>query len=143
MRLALANPILAVTAERFCEARDQSKSRNSWRRGFLSTDPPSMMAGHRCWLLDRSPFSYTAGVAISPDGELTNLFNHGPRGDGRRLLHHAVRQGARSVNCFDGFLLDYYKSAGFREVGRLKFDPAFAHDWLPEFGKPDVIFMER
>jgi hypothetical protein len=48
---------------------------------------------------------------------------------------------AKTVDFYDGFLTDYYTSAGFMIGGRVPFDPQYAHDWIEERdGRPDVIF---
>lgn len=49
------------------------------------------------------------------------------------LLHRAMGEGARKLDCFDGFLPGYYAKHGWREVRR-------ESNWTE--GGPDVVYME-
>ena len=60
-----------------------------------------------------------AGCCITRDGELVALYNKGVKGEGRRIVDQAIQQGAYHLNCFDGKLVDYYKSFGFVEYNRV------------------------
>ena len=73
----------------------------------------------------------TGGFGVL-NGELIGLFAW-PGTWGVWLLHRAMGEGARSLNCFDGFLPEYYAKHGWREVRR---EP----NYRP--GGPDVIYME-
>lgn len=83
------------------------------------------------------------GFMVTADGELVNLFNWGRPGDGRLAVRHAVAHGARRLNCYDGFLADYYRRLGFVERARAPFSPALAPEgWdYASRGCPDVVFM--
>ena len=83
------------------------------------------------------------GFMVAPNRELVNLFNRGRPGDGRLAVAHAIAHGASRLNCYDGFLADYYRALGFVETGRAPFDPALAPEgWdYAERGRPDVVFM--
>lgn len=86
----------------------------------------------------------TAGFAIQPDNELTQVFNYGPKGQGAAAVRAAITLGANHLNCFDGYLTGYYERLGFTEVERVPFDPALApEDWSSDDGTPDVVFMAR
>jgi hypothetical protein len=61
--------------------------------------------------------------------ELCNLW--GP-GYGSRLVADALHNGAEVLDCFDGFLPEFYARHGFVEVTR---EP----NWTP--GGPDVVYM--
>lgn len=80
-------------------------------------------------------------------GDLRGLFalEVAPRGAGAALAASATRAGlARSLDCFEGYLSRLYASLGWREVGRVAFDPAQAPEaWRPEDGAPDVVFMRH
>ena len=56
------------------------------------------------------------------------------KGSGNWLLDHAIKDGATRLNCFDGYLVNFYKARGFVEVNR-------EANWTA--GEPDVVFMER
>lgn len=83
--------------------------------------------------------SWWSGYAISPTGELINLFSL-QRGRGAGLIAEAVRNGARHLNCYAGPLVAIYEKAGFKVVRREPYDPDKAEVPLPYC--PDVVFME-
>lgn len=82
---------------------------------------------HMCFL---SPSRHT-GFAISPNGELCSLWSK--EGQGRIAVATAILLGARHLNCFDGYLVDFYSKLGFHEYKR---EP----NWTE--GQPDVVFMK-
>ena len=74
-----------------------------------------------------------AGFVISREGDLQQVFNASDeKGIGAHLIRHAIDKGARTLDCFDGFLPSYYSRFGFEEVGR-------EANWTP--GGPDVVYM--
>lgn len=74
-----------------------------------------------------------AGFAVRKDGEL--VFVHSiARGLGAALIEVAVRAGADHLDCFDGYLPEFYARHGFVETSR---EP----NWTD--GEPDVVFMAR
>ncbi len=87
-----------------------------------------------------------AGFVISANGELQNLFNNsGTKGLGVAGVKRAIAEGARSLNAYDGFLTPFYEKLGFRETGRMKFDPKHAPPNMPKeimAKRPDVVLME-
>lgn len=72
------------------------------------------------------------GFVISDSGELTNVFSE-TKCMGDYLLKRARLLGASRLDCFDGYLVDFYKRHGFEECRREK-------NWTD--GQPDVVFME-
>jgi len=72
------------------------------------------------------------GYAIDGTGELTSLFST-IKGEGTNLVRSAIKNGAKHLDCFDGFLPTFYKKFGFIEVKRVP-------NWTE--GEPDVVFME-
>jgi hypothetical protein len=83
----------------------------------------------------------TARCFLSTDGltgfvvdgaDLQGLFNVGPAGRGSLAVQHALRNGARTLDCFAPFLPRYYARHGFI-VDRLE------ANWTP--GGPDVAYM--
>jgi DNA (cytosine-5)-methyltransferase 1 len=84
------------------------------------------------------------GFFVSVEGELRNLFNYGQRGRGKDAVRLAIAKGGVRLDCFDGFLVDYYQQFGFRETGRVTFDDQYAPaGWnYIKLGRPDVVFME-
>ena len=87
-----------------------------------------------------------AGFVITADGGLQNVFNNsGTKGLGAVGVKRAIAEGARNLDAYDGFLTPFYEKLGFRETGRVKFDPKYAPPNLPKeiaARKPDVVFME-
>lgn len=86
-----------------------------------------------------------AGYAITPEEELVGLFNYSDiKGLGKELVIDAIAKGARTLNCFSGFLPKYYAQFGFVEIDRIKWDDQYApKDWdYMTKGKPDIIYME-
>jgi len=61
----------------------------------------------------------------------------------RELLQQAIEDGGRTLDCYSGRLPEFYQSEGFRETGRIEFNPEFAPDDFnsERFGEPDVVFM--
>jgi hypothetical protein len=86
------------------------------------------------------------GIAISPDGDLQNVFNNGgARRAATEALLEGLRRGGKTLDCFDGFLPDFYAQFGFSETGGMQFNRDFA---LPGWDykaddEPDVVFPAR
>jgi hypothetical protein len=122
--------------ERFNEA-----VRANPRREFLSELTPLELAQARVFLSEDGK----AGFVLSPEGDLQNVFRNpgGKPGAGRAAVDEAVQMGAKTLDAYDGFLPHMYEEAGFREVGRMKFDPGLAPDgWDAErYDSPDIVFM--
>lgn len=76
----------------------------------------------------------SAGFAVSADGDLQSVFNYGQGGRGAALVTAAIGAGARTLDCFDGFLPAFYARHGFRVVRR-------EANWTA--GGPDVVYMSR
>ena len=73
-----------------------------------------------------------SGYCIKDDSEIVCLFSL-IKGRGKQLLNCAINCGGAKLDCFDGYLTDFYKSSGFKEVRR-------EANWN-SYG-PDVIYME-
>lgn len=86
----------------------------------------------RCKLFLAMDGNTVAGGFGVLNGELIGLFAW-PGTWGVWLLLRAMDEGATRLNCFDGFLPEYYAKYGWREVRR---EPNY------EAGGPDVIYME-
>jgi hypothetical protein len=73
-----------------------------------------------------------SGFGVDAEGTLIGVFSL-VKGRGEELIWDAVlHQGATKLDCFDGFLPDYYKRFGFTETERVP-------NWMA--GEPDVVFM--
>lgn len=118
----------------FITARDKST-----RQQYLSPLKPDDLSEHT--LLTNK--DKTVGAAIDPQGDLQNVFNNGgPKGAAADVIVASIDKGARTLDCYDGHLPEYYAQFGFKETGRIKFNPEFAHGWdVNKQGQPDVVFM--
>jgi hypothetical protein len=74
-----------------------------------------------------------SGFGVNAEGDLIGLFSL-VKGRGSDLIGWAIRLGAETLDCFDGFLPTLYGRHGFRETRR-------EQNWTP--GGPDVVFMAR
>lgn len=126
---------IEVTAEEFLAARDKSP-----RREFLSYNVPGELDGFLCVLSE----DRLLGFSVGSDGEISNVFNLGKKGQGGEAVNAAIECGGDHLNCFDGYLPDYYKQFGFVETSRVPFDRSLAPaEWnYARYGTPDVVFME-
>ncbi|WDS51795.1 acetyltransferase [Streptomyces phage Triumph] len=90
--------------------------------------PHEMPRSHAYYLTD----DFQSGFGVAKDGTLVGLFSL-VKGRGEDLVWDAVtHKGATKLDCFDGFLPEFYKRFGFVETERVP-------NWTP--GEPDVVFM--
>lgn len=85
----------------------------------------------RYFIHDDDPDRGFSGYAVRADGELVFVWSCG-RGEGDALVRSALANGAVYLDCFDGYLVDFYARHGFRVVKRVS-------NWTP--GGPDVVYM--
>lgn len=112
----------------------------SIRSSYLSHLSPSDLAGSQLFVSKDGK----VGVAVSPQGDIGNLFNNGgPHGAGAEAMAQAIDHGGRVLDAFDGFLVKNYARMGFVETGRMPFNRDFApKGWdYAKQGTPDVVFM--
>lgn len=86
-----------------------------------------------------------AGFAITKEKELICLFKQTSVVNikGWQIAREAGYEGARTLNCFDGFLVEMYRKAGWVVSYTLPFcDDLAPDDWdYDRDGRPDVVFM--
>jgi hypothetical protein len=127
----------ASESERFLAALRRNE--HTWS---VSEPELERLAGARLFLTADE----TAGYAIYPDGELGSVFRNadGVKGAGYEGTLQGAHQGAQWLNVYDlPKLRGTYEQAGFVEVARLRWDPAYA-EHLPAHisaQEPDVVFM--
>lgn len=130
-----------VAPEQFTTSVEDLIEREPEMGAFLSEHPPEELEDHR--LLQTS--DGTAGVAISPDGDIQNLHKtpDAPDGAGEAMLREAIEAGGRTLDNYDTFLTQLYGRNGFREAARMKFNPEYApEEWdYDSYAQPDVVFM--
>ena len=92
--------------------------------------------------------------AITKEGDLQSVIRMGDsKFTSDNMLDLAVRQGAKTLDCFDTILPATYKKFGFKETGRMKWDdqfkPTAPKEWdynlYKKFndGRPAVVEMKR
>lgn len=126
--------------EEFAENIETMVEENPEMGAFLSEHPPEELEDHALYTSSEG----VAGIGVSEEGDIQNLHNHtGPPGIGSEFLERGIEDGGRTLDCYDGHLRELYADHGFREVGRIEFDPEYAPDgWnFEDYGEPDVVFM--
>lgn len=76
---------------------------------------------------------FRSGFCIRPDGELCLVFSVA-KNRGKLLIRHAIKYGANKLDCFDGYLPNFYANHGFKEIRR-------ESNWTPN--GPDIVYMSR
>ncbi|WJN62617.1 hypothetical protein [Streptomyces phage phiScoe1] len=103
---------------------------SSERIADATSKPAEMPRGARYYLTA----DFQSGFGVAKDGTLIGLFSL-VKGRGEDMVWDAVlHRGASKLDCFDGFLPEYYKRFGFVETERVA-------NWTP--GEPDVVFMSQ
>lgn len=92
-----------------------------------ATSPLETSDGARYFLAE----DWLSGYVVRADGELTNVWSV-ERGRGDDLMTSALANGAVYLDCFDGYLSEFYARHGFVGLKRVP-------NWTP--GEPDVIYM--
>ncbi|MEU5403728.1 hypothetical protein ABZ348_31055 [Streptomyces sp. NPDC005963] len=115
-----------VTAHFYFGALTQARRASKLVAGATSK-PAEMPKGARYFLAD----DLMSGFGIDGDGTLIGVFSL-IKGRGEGMVTHAIKSGARKLDCFDGFLPGYYERFGFVETERVP-------NWTQ--GEPDVVFM--
>ncbi|MFJ3775240.1 hypothetical protein ACIPX0_26440 [Streptomyces sp. NPDC090075] len=101
--------------------------RISERIADATSAPEEMPHEARYFITD----DFRSGFGVTHDGTFIGLFSL-VKGRGGDLVEAAITQGGRKLDCFDGFLPDYYRQFGFVETERVA-------NWTA--GEPDVVFM--
>lgn len=129
----------------FTQTTDYTAFNDALRRNprpwFLTEHTPEELADSKVFL---SPDG-ESGFVLSAERDLQNVFRNpdGVPGSGREAVKTAIREGAATLDAYDGFLPDFYQQEGFQIVGRMKWVDEFAPPGWPydEYGRPDVLFM--
>ena len=132
-----------VSLEEFVEVRDQMAPE---RKPFVTLYSPEELrteyAGSRYYVSEQH--DGLVGYAVSPSGELFNLFNNsGVRGVGQDAISHATQHGATNLFAFD-LLEDMYARHGFEVTKREAWNPEYApENWdYDKHGTPGVVYMD-
>ena len=126
--------------DEFLSARD-AFARSGGEVENLSPAGREELAGRRTFLSADGLTGYT----VDRDGDFGNLFNNrGPVGAGQAGVVDGIRNGARTLDCYDGYLPKVYARYGYVVTGRVRFDPRFAPPgWPAAKDSPDVVFMRH
>lgn len=116
-----------VTSQNFSAAVEAAMVLSPKVNEFLSHGVD--YSSHKVFLTEDS----LSGFAISPEGDLQSVFSLA-KGRGEFLVREAVKQGAETLDCFDGYLPSFYQKMGFVEIKR-------EANWTE--GGPDVVYMAR
>ncbi|MET8111202.1 hypothetical protein [Streptomyces prasinus] len=123
-----AATVYPASLSEYRAALDWARS-GSARIADATSAPEEMPQSARYYLTS----DFQSGFGVDADGTLIGLFST-VKGRGEGLVWSAVlHKGAEKLDCFDGFLVDYYKRFGFVETERVA-------NWTP--GEPDVVFMD-
>ncbi len=85
------------------------------------------------------------GYALTPEKDLVNVFNvSGQKGAGIDAVIDAIGRGAKTLDCYDGYLKKYYEEFGFKEYKSDPWNDLYTpENWnLKTYGKPDIIYMK-
>ena len=94
----------------------------------MTTAPRYLPEGARYYLASDNK----SGFGIN-GSELIAVFSR-EQGRGDAIVYSAIENGARKLDCFDGYLTEFYGRHGFTEDYRVA-------NWSP--GGPDVVFMSH
>lgn len=133
--------VTEATPEEFNDAVRQRMDEDPEMAAFLTEHDPEEFEDYTLLTAEGG----LAGAAVSPEGDIQNVFalDDAERFTGRVVFEKAIEAGGRTLDCYDGYLRDFYDEYGFRETGRMEFNPEFAPEGFNEekFGHPDVVFM--
>jgi hypothetical protein len=111
----------------YTQALRRARSKSQLIAAATST-PEEMPASYAYYVAD----DLESGYGVAGDGTLVGVFSL-IKGRGVDLVWSSIlHHGADRLDCFDGFLPEYYKQFGFTEYERVP-------NWTP--GEPDVVFM--
>ena len=83
-------------------------------------------------------------IAVTPDGDIVGVCHH--EGDpvrGKELLKHAVDNGGKKLDAYEG-LFGFYTKCGFEPVSWCKWDEKFApSDWKKGRDNPEHIIFYK
>ncbi len=89
--------------------------------------------------------THKSGYVLTDENDLISVFSLPGAREGKAAIQDAVSRGALTLDCFEGYLPEFYEKFGFVEIDRLTWDDHYAPEtWdYDRFGRPDIIFMTR
>lgn len=135
---------ISKTVQDFITARDGIPDKLKQFVEFKSEDG-FKEAGSRVFLSKSSK----SGYALSKTGDLQSVFAHSGSNEIKSLMEHAIKNGATTLDCFDGKLPQMYERFGFVETGRDTWNDDYKPDnWdynnpkASNNGRPDIVYMK-
>ena len=118
--------------------------------GICVDDLPEDIAG-QCDLIQIEATTGYVTAAVKPSKEITAVSSplshkgESNRYEVEKAINRAIELGGDWLNCFNGKLVEIYKSLGFRPVCSTPFVDEFApEDWPYEkYGRPDIVFLSH
>ena len=112
---------------------------------FLTPYSPSELSQMKLFKLKSFNIGYALKKHDGKYSEIVAVHNNESqiKGIGKELIKSAIKHGGCYLDCFDGFLPNFYKSLGFIEVSRDKFNPDFDEEgkFEKKYGKQDIVYM--
>ena len=124
-------------AATFTKTRNQMPTRLSV---FLTDYTAADYKDAACYLSD----DHKSGYAIKADGDIVSVFSLPGASQGYNAVKSAIENGAKKLDCFDGFLVTFYKAFGFFEINREPWNEDYAPvnwDYI-QHGTPDIVYMQ-
>ena len=84
-----------------------------------------------------------SGYVLMSDGDITSVFSRSKCQEGKFILPHAICNNGIKLDCFDGFLVEFYKQFDFIEYDRWLWNDKYAPKYWPyeKYGRPDIVFL--
>lgn len=129
----------------FAKAAATARKANTYGTFFVPRSPEEY-SNMKCFIAN----SGAGGLAVKGN-EITSVFKNPKIAKNDRLgsatistlMIAALRNGGKILDCYDGFLPDFYMQFGFVPVGYKEFNDQWAPDgWnFDRDGRPNLIFM--
>ncbi len=116
-----------------------ARNKSSRPENFSELDPQKLGKSRKFLSADGK-----TGCLVDENGDLGNVFNNGgPKGAGMAAVIAGIKGGARTLDCYDGFLPDRYAQMGFVATGKMRWNDDYAPPgWdYNKLGRPDVVVM--
>lgn len=119
----------------------------STHQEMLSTFSVSELDKMKLFKLKGFDIGYALKKKDGKFSEIVAVFNNESdvKGVGKELIKTAIKNGGCYLDHYDGYLSKFYKSLGFVEYERYKFDPQYDKDgsFRKKYGEQDVIFRKH
>ena len=85
-----------------------------------------------------------SGYVLTKKKDMISVWSVDGAKEGNAAVQDALKRGAKTCDCFDGKLPGFYKRNGYREIGRMDWNPDYApKGWdYKRYGKPQFVMLE-